>query len=79
MGDGINLVLKRTGQYQPEAGNPAEQLTNRQKEIVWTAISMGYYDVSRRTTQRDLTAELGLSRATIGEHLREQKQRSSTW
>lgn len=68
--DEMDVSLERTGDYQPTMGDPAAQLTDRQKEIAREAITAGYYDIPRRTTQRDLAAELGLSRGTIGDHLR---------
>ncbi len=68
--DEIDLRLKQAGEYQPDLGDPAGQLTDRQKEILRAAIAAGYYDIPRRATQRDLAAELGLSPGTIGDHLR---------
>ena len=68
--DEVDVTLKRAGEYQPEMGDPVEQLTDRQKEILRAALAAGYYDIPRRATQRDLAAELGLSRGTIGDHLR---------
>ena len=66
----VDVSLERAGEYQPRRGDPAGQLTDRQKEILQTALAAGYYDIPRRATQRDLAAELGLSRGTIGDHLR---------
>ena len=66
----VDVTLERAGEYQPHMVDPAGQLTDRQKEILRTALAAGYYDIPRRATQRDLAAELGLSRGTIGEHLR---------
>lgn len=68
--DGLDVTLKRTGEYQPDMGDPAGQLTDRQTDILRTALAAGYYDIPRRATQRDLAAELGLSRGTIGDHIR---------
>ena len=68
--NGIDVTLERAGEYQPEMGDPAGQLTDRQIEILRTALVAGYYDIPRRATQRDLAAELELSRGTIGDHLR---------
>ena len=68
--DKMNVRLERAGEYQPDMADPAAQLTDRQKEIVRTAIAAGYYAIPRRATQQDLAAELGLSQGTIGEHLR---------
>lgn len=66
----VDVTLKRAGEYQPEMDDPTGQLTDRQKEILRAALAAGYYDIPRRATQRDLAAELGLSRGTIGDHLR---------
>ncbi|AHG01707.1 hypothetical protein HALLA_00015 (plasmid) [Halostagnicola larsenii XH-48] len=68
--DEVDVTLERAGEYQPHMSDPAGQLTDRQKEILRTALAAGYYDIPRRATQRDLAAELGLSRGTIGDHLR---------
>ena len=68
--DELDVTLKRAGEYQPDMDDPAEQLTARQKEIARAALAAGYYDIPRRATQRDLAAELGVSRGTIGDHLR---------
>jgi predicted DNA binding protein len=68
--DDIPVSLERTGEYQSGMRDPTWRLTDRQQEIVRTAITAGYYDIPRRATQRDLAAELDLSRGTIGEHLR---------
>lgn len=68
--DEIDITLERAGEYQLDIGDPVGQLTNRQKEILQIALAAGYYDIPRRVTQRDLATELGLSRGTIGDHLR---------
>lgn len=68
--DELDLDLKRAGEYQPNMDDPSEQLTDRQKEILRTAIAMGYYDIPRGASQRELADELSISRGTIGEHLR---------
>ncbi|WP_227354371.1 helix-turn-helix domain-containing protein [Haladaptatus salinisoli] len=68
--DEVDVTLERAGEYQPDGSDPAGQLTDRQKEILRAALAAGYYDIPRRATQRDLATELGLSRGTIGDHLR---------
>lgn len=68
--DTIPVQLERTGEYQSGMRDPTWRLTDRQQEIVRAAITAGYYDIPRRATQRDLAADLDLSRGTIGEHLR---------
>ncbi|UPM44620.1 helix-turn-helix domain-containing protein [Halocatena salina] len=66
----VDVTLERTGAYQPDMSDPAGKLTDRQKEVLRTALAAGYYEIPRRATQRDLATELGLSRGTIGDHLR---------
>lgn len=66
----VGVTLKRTGEYQSSIGDPAEHLTDRQTEILRAAVQAGYYDIPRGATQRDLAAELDISRGTIGDHLR---------
>ena len=68
--NGVDVTLERAGEYQPKVGDPVGQLTDRQIKILRTALAAGYYDIPRRATQRDLAAELELSRGTIGDHLR---------
>ncbi|WP_114578673.1 helix-turn-helix domain-containing protein [Saliphagus sp. LR7] len=68
--DEVDVTLERTGEYHPDMGSPAGKLTDRQNEILRTALAAGYYDIPRRATQRDVATELGLSRGTVGEHLR---------
>jgi predicted DNA binding protein len=46
------------------------RVTDRQREVVREALSRGYYDWPRKITNEELAAELGISRATLHEHLR---------
>ena len=46
-----------------------EEIPDRRKETVKTAISMGYYEYPRRCTQRDIADKLDLKQATVSEHL----------
>ena len=46
-----------------------EEIPNRRRETVKTAISMGYYEYPRRCTQRDIADRLRLKQATVSEHL----------
>lgn len=45
-------------------------LTERQREVVTEALTRGYYDWPRKITNEELATELGISRATLHEHLR---------
>lgn len=46
------------------------QVTDRQREVVREALSRGYYDWPRKITNEQLAEVLGISRATLHEHLR---------
>lgn len=45
-------------------------LTRRQREVLYTAFSMGYFSYSRETTLGELAKTLGLSKSTVSRHLR---------
>lgn len=67
---GLSAELLELGEYRPERERLASMLTDRQREILRTAIDAGYYEEPRRVTYEDLADELDLSSATVGEHLR---------
>jgi len=45
-------------------------LTGRQREVLATAVDLGYYENPREATHEDVAAALDRSAATVGEHLR---------
>ncbi|WP_254531452.1 helix-turn-helix domain-containing protein [Natrinema gelatinilyticum] len=68
--DGIRLKLLKTGSYEPNTDRLFSQLTDRQQEILQTAVDMGYYSVPRAVTHEDIGDELGCTGGTVGGHLR---------
>ena len=46
-----------------------EEIPDRRRQTVKTAIMMGYYEYPRRCTQRDIADKLDLKQATVSEHL----------
>ena len=67
--DLVDIDLGRTGEYRPEDRRLYSLLTKRQREVLSCAVDMGYYEVPRDITLTELAGELGISLATVGEHL----------
>lgn len=65
----FDLTVERIGPYPHDQHNPAAVLTERQREVLTCAREMGYYDVPRRTTHKEIADQLDLSVGTVGEHL----------
>lgn len=66
----LSVTLERAGQYNPTTDPLVDVLTDRQREVLATAVHCGYYDTPRTATQADVADTLGCSAGTVGEHLR---------
>ena len=64
------VSLERMGQYDPERDSFVEVLTERQRDVLATAVELGYYSTPRAVTHEDIAEELDCSAGTVGEHLR---------
>ncbi|WP_247000762.1 helix-turn-helix domain-containing protein [Halosolutus gelatinilyticus] len=53
-----------------ESESPGDGLTDRQDEALRTAYELGYFDIPRRTTLREVASELGVSASSVSERLR---------
>jgi predicted DNA binding protein len=67
--DVVEIRLEETGEYRPELRDVASRLTDRQYQILRIAVELGYYEAPRRATYQDIAAEVGLSHATVAEHI----------
>jgi DNA-binding CsgD family transcriptional regulator len=76
--EAVTVELESMQAYEPDARRLYSTLTDRQREILRTAVSVGYYDVPRRATYEDVAAELDLAPVTVGEHLRKVESRVLT-
>lgn len=50
-------------------------VTDRQRDVVESAIQLGYYDIPRFASQADIAAELDSAPSTIAKHLRKVESR----
>lgn len=66
----VGFEVREFGEYDPTEERVASQLTERQTEVLATAVAMGYYENPRRATCRELGEALGCAAGTVAEHLR---------
>ena len=57
---------------------PSHRLTDRQREVVETALELGYFEWPRDVKSEELAAELGVGRSTLLEHLRKAESKLLT-
>jgi predicted DNA binding protein len=68
--DEIDIELHSTGSYFPGTGDVFSGLTDRQQEVLTTAVRLGYYETPRESTLEDLGAALDVDHGTVGKLLR---------
>jgi predicted DNA binding protein len=66
----VDFEVERLGDYDPREAGYGSTLTDRQREVVAAAVSLGYYDVPRTASQDDVAAALDCASSTVAEHLR---------
>lgn len=66
----VDFEVRELGEYRPTEERLAADLTDRQSEVLATAVAMGYYENPRGTTCRELGAALDCAAGTVAEHLR---------
>jgi len=65
----LDVTIERIGPYPDAGGDISALLTDRQREVLDIALSLGYYDVPRQATHSDIADRLDCSVGTVGEHL----------
>jgi DNA-binding NarL/FixJ family response regulator len=73
--DSVAHTIERTGTYRPDRQRLFAELTERQQEILLTALEMGYYEQPRGATYQELADELDCTKTTVGEHLRKAEEK----
>jgi len=66
----VGFSVSELGEYRPSGEWLTSRLTDRQLEVLATAVAMGYYENPRRTTCAELAEELDCAAGTAAEHLR---------
>jgi len=67
--DGVDATVERVGEYDRRR-SPERPLTDRQREVLDTAVELGYYEVPRAATLDEVAADLGVAASTVSDHLR---------
>jgi predicted DNA binding protein len=75
MPDDVHITVEQVGEYTPEETDVLSLLTDRQLEVFQTAVDLGYYEIPRRTTHKDIAAALDCAPSTVDEHLRKAESR----
>lgn len=71
----LDVSIERIGPYLETGEHLLDLLTDRQREVLDVALDLGYYDVPRKATHRDIAERLSLSVGTVGEHLQKIESR----
>lgn len=67
--EGVPVDVERVGGRSVRPEGVRDELSDRQREAVETAVSAGYYDTPRDATTETVADELGCARSTAAEHL----------
>ncbi|MFB6207403.1 MAG: helix-turn-helix domain-containing protein [Haloglomus sp.] len=65
----IEVTVERIRPYLENRNDPTTLLTERQREVLAAARELGYYEVPREATHRDIADRLDLAAGTVAEHL----------
>jgi DNA-binding CsgD family transcriptional regulator len=62
--------IQQVHRYEPTTGQLFQELTDRQQEVLLTALRKGYYRTPREATHEEIAADLSCSASVVGQHLR---------
>ena len=74
--DAVSTEVRAVTEYDGRVGEPAEGLTERQREAVEAALAVGYYDSPRGGTVGEVATRLDVATSTAAEHLRKAERRT---
>jgi len=67
----IAVELVSASPYDSAQETPFMRLTDRQREVLETALRLGYYENPRQATQKEIADEFDIEPSTAGTHLRQ--------
>jgi hypothetical protein len=70
LGEMLPVSVERVGDYDAPPERAGAALTDRQEQVVRTALELGHYDTPRGATHEDVAGELDCAPSTASEHLR---------
>lgn len=73
--DAFDIEILETGEYHPDLDDLYLSLTQRQREVLDSAVELGYYENPREATHADIAETVDISPGTVGEHLRKIEMR----
>lgn len=65
----IELEINAIGNFDRSRDTPISMLSERQREALVTAFTLGYYEHPRETTHREIADQLGCAPNTVSDHL----------
>lgn len=71
----VEVTIEAVGGLAGTTAAIESRLTDRQRDVVETAIELGYYDIPRNTSQEAIAANLDCAPSTVAEHLRKAEAR----
>ncbi|MFC7078536.1 helix-turn-helix domain-containing protein [Haloarcula halophila] len=73
--DYMDVDVLQTGEYESDGSTFSRMITDRQEEVLETAVELGYYDEPRQASLEDISDVVGIRPGTVGEHLRKAEHR----
>jgi len=73
--ESLSVSVDEAGAYSPDRRDMLSMLTDRQLEVFQKAVELGYYEIPRRTTHKEISNHLECAPSTVDEHLRKAESR----
>lgn len=71
----IELKINAIGEFDRSRDTPISMLSERQRETLVTAFTLGYYEHPREATHREIADQLGCAPNTVSDHLQKAEKK----